>query len=174
MVKKDVHTGKYLEELKVNYGKRILELDSFSRHFSNTSSVFRSQYLSGMLDIIQNFIDVQKRFTEYMPTFYSDDFMISQSKIITLTWIQAIKNMDLTYSQIVEYAASYMKFYNKSLIEFMRSSEKFFEMSEKVPNIQRDTMIRIIKEAKKSNDLKAQKQHDFDNKDENQIMKNPS
>src|SRR5215831_3337204 len=110
MVKKDIQTSNFFEELKLNYGKRILELDSFSRHFSNTSSVFRSQYLSGMLDIIQHFIDVQKKFTEYMPAFYSDDIMISQSKIITQTWIQAIKNMDLLYSQIMEYAASYMKF----------------------------------------------------------------
>ena len=133
-------------------------MDNFSRHFSLASSDFRSQYLNSMLDVLHYYVDLQKKFTSGLPTWYNGNSIIRQSEMITDSWIQTIRNLDLFYSQLVEYSIKNMRLYNQGWIQMMQTSEKFHDMYENIPLIQRDTLIAKIKEARELNETYLQKQ----------------
>lgn len=158
MSKTESQSGKFLEELKANYRRRIQEVDTFSKHFSLASSDFRSQSLTSMLDVLHYYVDLQKKFTSGLPTWYDDNSMIRQSEMITESWLQTIRNLDLYYSQLVEYSIKNMRLYNQGWIQMMQTSERFYDMCENIPQIQRDTLIAKIKEAKELNETYLQKQ----------------
>jgi len=151
-------SGKFLDELKSNYRRRMQEVDTVSKHFSSTASDFRSQYLSSMLDILDYYIDLQKKFLGGLPTWYDNNLMIRQSKVITETWTQAVRNLDLYYSKFVEYSIKNMRLFNQGWIQLMQSSERFYDMYKNVPQIQRNTLLEAITHARRYNDTSLQKQ----------------
>lgn len=145
--------SRFFEELKSNYRKRIGEVDAFSKHFSSISSDFRSQCLNSMLDVMQYYVDLNKKFSAGMfPSWYDDDFMVRQSKMITDAWIKTAQGFDQMFSQFAEYSIRNMRVYNKGWIQMMQYAEKFYDMRESMPQISKNTMIEIIKEAKRAND----------------------
>lgn len=158
MNKTEPQSRKFLDELKSNYRRRFQEVDNFSKHFSLASSDIRSQFLTSMLDVLHYYVDLQKKFSSGLPTWYDNNSMIRQSEMITESWIQTIRNLDLFYSQIVEYSLKNMRFFNQGWVHMMQTSERFYDMYEDVPKIQRDTLIAKIKEAKELNDTYQQKQ----------------
>ena len=151
-------SGKFLDELKSNYRLRIQEVATVSKHFSSIASDFTSQYLSGMLDILDYYIDLQKKFLGGLPTWYDNNLMIKQSKVITETWTQAVRNLDLYYSKFVEYSIKNMRLFNQGWIQMMQSSERLYDMYKNVPQIQRNTLLEAITHARRYNDTSLQKQ----------------
>jgi len=149
---------KFLDELKSNYRRRMQEVDTVSKHFSSIASDFRSQYLSGMLDILDYYIDLQKKFLGGLPTWYDNNLMIRQSKRITETWTQAVRNLDLYYSKFIEYSIKNMRLFNQGWIQMMQSSERLYDMYKNVPQIQRNTLLEAITHARRYNDTSLQKQ----------------
>ncbi len=150
--------SRFLEELKSNYGKRIEEIDTFSRHFSSMSADFRSQCLIGALDMLQYYIELYNKLTKNLPDWYDGNFMIGQSKMITDIWTKTFQGFDKFYTQFVDSSMKNMRLYNKGCIQMMQYAERFFDMQEGMPQISRNTMIEAIKEAKKANDIYIQKQ----------------
>ncbi|MEO9278031.1 MAG: hypothetical protein ABI340_09675 [Nitrososphaera sp.] len=169
MNKAESENGKFLEELKSNYRRRIEEVDAFSKHFSLMSSDFRTQCLYSVLDMLQYYVELNKKFTTNMPDWYDSNFMIGQSKMITEAWARAIQSFDQAYSQFADYSMKNMRLCNKSWIQLMQYAEKFFDMREGVPKFSTHTMIELIKDAKKVNDAFIQKQ--FPARDETEAKK---
>ena len=151
-------SGKFLDELKSNYRRRMQEVDTVSKHFSSIASDFRSQYLSSMLDILDYYIDLQKKFLGGLPTWYDNNLMIKQSKVITETWTQAVRNLDLYYSKFVEYSIKNMRFFNQGWIQMMQSSEMLYDMYKNVPQIQRNALLEAVAHARRYSDTSLQKQ----------------
>ena len=158
MSKMEPQSGKFLDELKSNYRQRMQEVDAFSKHFSSIASDFRSQYLSGMLDILDYYIDLQKKFLGGLPTWYDNNLMIRQSKVITETWTQAVRNLDSYYSKFVEHSIRNMRLFNQRWIQMMQSSERFYDMYKSVPQIQRNTLLEAVAYARRYRDTSLQKQ----------------
>jgi hypothetical protein len=142
----------YLEELKSNYRQRIQESDNFSKRFSTNSSDYRSKFLSALLELSQYYIDLQKKFISRYPKWYDDNLMTRQSQIITEIWVQTMRNMDSFYSEFLDYTTKNLRAANRIAMEMMRASERYYDMFENVPHLQRDAFIELIKEAKKFND----------------------
>lgn len=142
----------YLEMLKSNYTQRIEEMDNFSKHFSENSSRVRSEYLTGILGLAQYYIDLQKKFMSKYPKWYDDNLMMKNSQIITEVFIQTIHNMDSFYSEFSDYVLRNFRSANRIGMQLMRASERYYDMFEHVPQLQKDTFIELIKEAKRHND----------------------
>ncbi len=151
-------SSRFLEELKLNYRRRIEEVDAFSKHFSSSSSDFRSQCLNGILDVLQYYVDLNKKFSSNMPDWYDGEFMIRQSKMITEAWTKTVQGFDQAYSRFADYSIRNMRLCNQSWIQMMQYAERFYDMQENMPQISKNTMIEIIKEAKKANDVYLEKQ----------------
>ena len=157
---------RYFEELKSNYRKRIEKADEFSRHFSELSSGLRSQCLSGILDMLQYYVDLNKKFSSSLPSWYDGEFMARQSNMITENWEKVMQGIDNNYSQFIDYSVKNMRLYSKGLIQMMQYAEKFYDMQNGMPQISKNTVIEIIKEAKRANDAYLQKQFPVKDKTE--------
>ena len=144
----------FLTNLKSNYGLRVQEVDNFSKHFSRTYTDIVSEFLYGLHDTIQYYIDLQKKFSSaYYPKWYDNNFMIKQSKITTESWIQAMRNTDSFYSEFLDYVRTNLRFANRNFIQLMQNVEKLYDVYEGMPPIQKNTLIHLIKEAKKYSDI---------------------
>lgn len=142
----------YLETLKSNYIQRIEEVDNLSKHFSENSSHVRSECLTGILELSQYYIDLQKKFMSRYPKWYDDNLMIKNSQIITEIFTQTIRSMDSFYSAFFDYALKNLRSVDRIGMQMMQASERYYDMFEYVPQLQRDTFIELIKEAKQHND----------------------
>jgi hypothetical protein len=142
----------YLEMLKSNYRQRIQEMENFSRHFSENSSGARSEFLTGVLEIAQYYIDLQKKFMSGQPKWYDDNLMIKNSQIITEMFTQAVHNVDSFYSEFLDYALKNFRDINRIGMQMMQTSERYYDMFEDIPQLQKDTFIALIKEAKQYNE----------------------
>jgi len=142
----------YLEALKSNYVRRIKEADNFSKHFSENSSRVRSESLTGILELSQYYIDLQKKFLSKYPKWYDNNLMIKNSQIITEIFTQTIHNIDSFYSEFLDYVLKNFRSVDRIGMQMMQASERYYDMFEYVPLLQRDTFIELIKEAKQHND----------------------
>ncbi len=138
--------------LKSNYRQRIQEADNFSKRFSDNSSEFRSQFLAALLEYFQYYIDLQKKFMSGYPKWYDDNLLSKNSKTLTEMWIQTIRNMDSSYSQFLDYASQNLRAANRIGMQILQSYERYHDMFEGIPRLERDTFVALIKEAKKYND----------------------
>ena len=150
--------SEFLETLKSNYKKRIQETDNFSRNFSNSSADFRSQYLTGLSDLLQHYLDLQKKFTKDYPLWYDTDLLSRQSKTITESWINAMRNMGSLYTLLLDYGTKNLRIFNQGMMQIMQMTEMYRDMREKIPMIPRNKLVEIIKEVKENNDKFMQKQ----------------
>ncbi len=151
-------SNEFLETLKSNYKRRIEEVDNFSRNFSNSSADFRSQYLTGLSDMLQYYLDLQKKFTKDYPLWYDADLMSRQSKMITEAWINTMRNMSSFYSSFLDYGTKNMRIFNQGMMQMIQMAEMFHDVSEKVPPMQRNMLVELIKQTKEYNDNFVQKQ----------------
>jgi hypothetical protein len=142
----------YLEMLKSNYRQRINELENFSRHFSENSAGARSEFLTGILEISQYYLNLQKKFMSGYPKWYDDNLMTKNSQIITETFTQAIRNVDSFYSEFLDYALKNLRVANRIGMQMLQTSERYYDMFEDIPQLQKDTFIELIKEAKQYNE----------------------
>lgn len=151
-------SNEFLETLKSNYKRRIEEADNFSRNFSNSSADFRSQYLAGLSDMLEHYLDLQKKFTKDYPLWYDSDMMSRQSKMLTKAWVNTMRDFGSFYSSLLDYGTKNMRIFNQGMMQMMQMVEMFHDMSEKVPPIQRNTLVELIKQTKEYNDNFVQKQ----------------
>lgn len=142
----------YLEALKSNYRQRVQEADNFSKRFSDNSSEFRSQVLSALLEFSQYYIDLQKKFVSGYPKWYDDNLMSKNSQMITEMWIQTIRNMDSLYSQFLDYTSQNLRATNRVAMQILQSYERYRDMFEDIPRLDRNTFVALIKEARKYNE----------------------
>jgi len=153
----DTQNNEFLETLKSNYKRRIEEVDNFSRNFSNSSADFRSQCLTGLSDMLQHYLDLQKKFTKGYPLWYDADLMSRQSGMITESWLNTIHNVNSFYSSSLDYWTKNMRIFNQGMMQIMQMTEMLNDMSEKVPAIQKNVLIDLIKQAKEYNGDVVQK-----------------
>lgn len=142
----------YLETLKANYKQRIQEADNFSKRFSNNSAGYRSEFLTILLELSQHYLDLQKKFMARYPKWYDDGLMTKNSQVVTEMWVQAFRNMDLFYSEFLDYASTSLREANRIGMQMVQTLERFYDMFEDIPPFQRNTLVELIKEAKQYND----------------------
>ena len=151
-------TSEFLETLKLDYKRRIEEVDNFSRNFSNSSADFRSQCLAGLSELLQYYLDLQKKFTKSFPLWYDTDLMSRQSKMITQALVNTMHDVSSLYTSLLDYWAKNARIFNQGMMQIMQMAEMYNDMFEKVPIIQRNTLVEIIKQVKAHNDNFMQKQ----------------
>ena len=150
--------SEFLETLKSNYKRRIEEADNFSRNFSNSSADFQSQYLAGLADLVQHSLDLQKKLTKGLPLWYDADLLSRQSKMVTEALVNTMHNASSLYTSLLDYWAKNARIFNQAMMQVMQMSEMYHDMFEKVPVVQRNTLVEIIKQAKEHSDNFMQKQ----------------
>lgn len=150
--------SEFLETLKSNYKRRVEEIDHFSRNFSNASADFRSQYLAGLSDLFQYYLDLQKKFTKDYPLWYDSDLMSRQSKMITKSLINTIHNMSSFYTSLIDFGTKSSRIFNQGMMQVLQMAEMYHDMLKNVPPIQKNMLIEIIKQVKEHNDTFVQKQ----------------
>ncbi len=152
------HASEFLDILKLNYKRRIEEMENYSKNFSSASSDFRSQYLAGLSDLVDHYLDLQKKLTKGLPVLYDMDLMGKQSKIITESWTNTTRNVSSLYTSLLDYWIKNMRIFNQAMMQIMQMTEMYHDMFEKVPTVQKNTLIEIIKQAKEHSDNFMQKQ----------------
>jgi hypothetical protein len=150
--------SEFLETLKSNYRQRVEEADNFSRNFSNTSADFRSQYLTGLSDLFQYYIELQKKLAKDFPLWCDSDLMSRQSKMITKSLINTMHNASSFYTSLLDYWTKNSRIFNQGMMQILQMAEMYHDMFEKVPSIQKNMLIEIIKQVKENNDKFVQKQ----------------
>lgn len=150
--------NEFLETLKSNYKRRIDEVDNFSKNFSISSADFRTQCLMGLSDMLQHYIDLQKKIVSGYPVWYDQDMMSRQSRMITEAWTNTIRNMNLLYSLSTDYWTKNMRLFHQGMMQSIQMTEMFNDMSEKIPVVQKNELLDKIKQAKEYNDEVMQKQ----------------
>ena len=139
--------------LKSNYIQRIQEIENFSKHFSENSLGFRSEFLAGVLEISQYYIDLQKKSFPQNSKLFDYNLLMKNSQIITDIWNQAVRNMDSFYTEFINFAIKNLRFADRICIQMLQTSERYYDMFEGIPQIQRETLIELVKVAKQQNEF---------------------
>lgn len=125
--------SKFFENLKENYIQRIRESDNFCKRFTNACLDVNTELLYGSLNTVQHFIDFQKKTQGQYATWYDNDYMINQSRLITEAWLQAVQGMDSFYIEFFNFAKNNLKVLNKNFVNAIRDFEKFYDVFSEMP-----------------------------------------
>jgi len=147
----------YLDMLKLNYRQRIQQVQNFSENFSENSLGLRSEFLTGVLELFQYYIDLQKKFISRYPKWYDDNLMIRNSQMITEMFTQTTHNVNSFYSEFFDYLIKNMRTVNRIGMQMMQTSERYYDMFENIPPLQKNMLVELIKEAKQLNDTYVKK-----------------
>jgi len=102
--------------------------------------------------MLQYYLELQKKFTKDYSLWYNADLMSRQSKMITEAWVNTLCNVSSFYSSLLDYGTKNTRIFNQGMIPMMQMAEMFYDMSEKVPPIQRNVFVELIKQAKEYHD----------------------
>ena len=144
--------------LKSNYKQRFEAVDSFSKDLSKTSADFQSQYLAGLSDLLQYYVDLQKKFTKNSTPWYDVDLMKRQSMMITQSLVNTMHIMKSFYNSLLDYQMKNTRIFSQVMAQILQMTEMSHDMSENMSPIQKNTLIEIIKQANEYNDNYEQKQ----------------
>ena len=78
--------------------------------------------------------------------------------MITESWINTMHNMGSFYTLLLDYGTKNLRVFNQGMIQVLKTTEMYHDMREKIPIIQRNTLVEIINEVKENNDRFMQKQ----------------
>lgn len=143
--------SEYLDILKSNYKQRFEEVDRFSRDLSKTSSDFRSQYLTGLSDLFQYYVDLQKKFTKNFTPWYDADLMKRQSMMITQSLVNTMHIMRSFYNSLLDYQTKNTRVFSQIMTQILQMTEMNHDMSDNMSSIQKNTLIEAIKQANEYN-----------------------
>src|SRR5689334_5598535 len=121
-------TNEFLEALKSNYSRNFGEIDKFSRDFSNASDDFRTQCMAGLSDLLQYYLDLQKKFANDFPLWFNTDLVSRQSMMITEAWLSSLRNMISSYSSVLDSGSKNMKIFDKGMRQIMEMAEMYHDM----------------------------------------------
>ena len=76
----------------------------------------------------------------------------------TKALVNTMYNMSSLYTSMLDYWAKNARIINQGMMQIMQMAEMYHDMFEKVPMIQRNTLVEIIKQVKEQNDKFMQKQ----------------
>jgi hypothetical protein len=122
----------FLNFLNDNYGKRIEEVDVFSKRVTGMCAEINTEFLYGYLNLIQRFLDLQKKF---YPQYYISsvpDFMKTIVRQNTDAWIQYIQNVDSTCVETMKNIKNNMKALNNNSALFIQSVERTLDIYNKM------------------------------------------
>ncbi len=108
--------------------------------------------MAGVLELSQYYLDLQKKIMSIYPKWYDDTLMIKNSQTITEMFTQAIRNADSVYSEFFDYSLKNMRATNQRGIQIIQEFERYYDMFENMPPLQKNTLVKLIKEAKQNND----------------------
>lgn len=125
----------FFDLLKENYAKRVDEMDAFSRRLSNACIDVSTEFLYGCLNIMQHYLDLQKRYSNQFPAWYFADFTEKMVRQNTEVWIQAVQNFDSVCIEGMKNMKNNLRALNKSSILCIQSIERAYDVYENVdPN----------------------------------------
>ena len=119
-----------LDSLKDNYVRRIEEVDAFSKRLSNACADVNTEFLYGSLNLIQHYLDFQKKHTNQFSGWYSTDLITNLVKQNTKAWVQAVENTDTLYIQGMKNMKNNLRALNKNSILYLQSTERACDICE--------------------------------------------
>lgn len=128
----------FFDKLKENYVLRIEECANFSKRFSTACLDLNAEFLYGTLNLIQQNIDLQKKYKGFYPQWLNHNMAIQQSKLITEAWIQSIQHLDSFYIEFLKYARTNLRTINKSLGQLIQDADKYATIYGKTETDMRD------------------------------------
>lgn len=150
--------NEFADILKSNYKQRFEEVENFSRELSKTSADFHSQYLLGLSNLFEHYIDLQKKFTKSFTPWYDLDLMRRQSMMITQSLINTMHIMRSFYNSLLDYQTKNTRVFNQVMTQILQMTEMHHDMSENMSPIQKNTLIEIIKQTNEYNNNFGQNQ----------------
>ncbi|MBI3639310.1 MAG: hypothetical protein HY223_03245 [Thaumarchaeota archaeon] len=127
---------KFFDKLKENYVQRIQECENFSKRFSTACLDVNTEFLYGMLDLIQQNIDLQKKYAKYFPSWWNYNMAIKQSNMLTEAWIQSIQHLDSFYIEFLKYMKTNLRTNNKTLVQITQDAERYLDIYKKTELVQ--------------------------------------
>jgi hypothetical protein len=135
-----IRSEEFLNFLKDNYGKRIEEVDAFSKRVTGMCTETNTEFLYGSLNLMQHFLDLQKKFYAQYYISSVPDFMKTIVRQNTDAWIQYVQNVDSTCIETMKNIKNNMKALNNNSALFIQNVERVFDTYNKVqPNSESET-----------------------------------
>ncbi len=133
----------FFNNLKENYILRITECDSSSKHLLNACADVNTEFLFGILNLIQQYIELQKRYPNYYPEWYNYHLATQQSKIITQAWIQTVQYLDSLYAEFLKHIKNNLHFTNKGWTQIIQDMDRFYNIYQNSDTDQKDKTIEV-------------------------------
>lgn len=131
-------SDEFYDKLKENYILRTQECDNFSKRISNACVDVNTESLYGALNLIQQYVGLQKKYAHIYPVWYNYDAIIKQSKIITEAWNQSVQYLDSFYVESLKYTKNNLRSTNSTLIQVIQNTGRFYDIYQKMDLIQED------------------------------------
>lgn len=128
----NIEQEKFIDSLKENYVKRIEEVDAFSKRFTQMYAEVNTECLYGYLNLVQHYLDLQKKYSNRYSKWLIPDFMSDAVKQNTETWIQAVQNVDSVCIEGLRNVKNNFKAANKNTALCMQSFERASKIYEDV------------------------------------------
>jgi len=129
-----------LDSLKENYVRRIEEVDAFSKHLSNACTDVNTEFLYGFLNLIQHYLDFQKKHANQYSGWYPTDLITNLVKQNTKAWIQAVENTDSLYIQGMKNIKNNLRALNRNSILYFQSAERVCDLCENLQPQQKNEL----------------------------------
>lgn len=121
-----------LHTLKEDYSKRIDEVDAFSKRLANMCVEVNTEFLYGCLDVVQHYLDAQKKHSNQYPWWYTPDFISNIIKQNTKAWIQSVQNVDTVCIDSMKNLKNNLRSLNKNTVLFIQNTEKIADSCMKI------------------------------------------
>lgn len=131
-------SDEFYDKLKENYILRTQECDNFSKRISNACVDVNTESLYGALNLIQQYVGLQKKYAHSYPVWYNYDAIIKQSKIITEAWNQSVQYMDSFYVESLKHTKNNLRSTNSTLIQVIQNIGRFYDIYQKMDSTQED------------------------------------
>ena len=123
--------AKFYDEIKENYSKRIDELSYSSKRSMNLCADLNNECLYGTLNTIQEFVDMQKKYSENFPNGYPQNLILNLVKRNSQAWVQGVENFDSAHADWMKNCKNQIKQLNENYIQYLKYFERYYEFLQK-------------------------------------------
>lgn len=125
--KEEFKNEKFFNEVNNNYGKRVGEIEHFSKHFFNLLTDLNAEFIHDCLNIAQHRVDMQKKYSSNFLTWYPSNLILNMMERNNQAWIQAVENTDSMYTNIFYNCKNLLRICNENYLQYMKYFGRNYE-----------------------------------------------
>lgn len=136
-IAKKAKNDRFFDQVNQNYAKRSDEVEHFSKHLFNLCADLNSEFINGCLNIMQHFVEIQKKHSDRLPMWYATDQTLNWMEQNNKAWLQAVENTDTVCSDVLNNCKGIMRMYNGNYQNCVQFFERNYEFALKnTPNLE--------------------------------------